>query len=381
MIINSLCLQNFRNHSLTKIEWGRRLNIITGPNGAGKTNLIDAIHYLCMSRSFASSSDQYVVQSGEKEFQINGEFEGSIRTGFKVTCTYSRGDGKKILVNDSPLDKLSDLIGMVPVVVLSPDDKKLTSDGPAERRSFLDAFISQISKAYLKDLIEYRKVVKQRNALLSNMALGFSTLQSMIEPWNDQLIHLGSAITYKRAQVLQSFGTYLDAGYETIAGIGHKPGIEYKSCVEDTSSLESIQLQFSEIVQSDLPKERERQLTLYGPHRDDILFFLNDMELRKFGSQGQHRLFALALKLAQRSYYEYELDDLPVFLLDDVFGDLDPQKTAVLIEMLRLQNGQTFITAANKNLFVNFVEPIEHEIHYYQVEDGTVELTEYVSKP
>jgi DNA replication and repair protein RecF len=332
-----------------------------------------------MSRSFASSSDQYVVQSGEKEFQINGTFKGAIRSGFKVTCTYSRGDGKKILVNDSPLDKLSDLIGMVPVVVLSPDDKKLTSEGPSERRSFLDAFISQISKSYLKDLIEYRRVVKQRNALLSNMNVSFANLESMIDPWNDQLIQLGSSITCKRAQVLMSFASYLDSGYETIAGIGHKPGIEYKACVDDTSSLEIIQEQFADIVRADLAKERERQVTLSGPHRDDIMFYLNDMELRKFGSQGQHRLFALALKLAQRSFYEHELDDLPVFLLDDVFGDLDPQKTAVLVDMLKQQNGQTFITAANKNLFVNFVEPIEHEIHYYQVEKGTVVPTEFAS--
>lgn len=377
MINTSLSLKNFRNHSSTQIEWGKRLNIITGPNGAGKTNLIDAIHYLCMSRSFASTSDQYVIRSGEREFQVNGFFEGTIRSGFKVTCTYSRGDGKNIQVNDSPLDKLSDLIGMVPVVVLSPDDKKLTSDGPAERRSFLDAFISQLSKLYLKDLIEFRRVVKQRNALLSNQSLSLSTLEALIDPWNEQLIQLGSSITFKRAQVLRSFSSYLDLGYETIAGIGHKPGIEYKSSVHDTTSLESIQNEFSQIVRADLARERERQLTLNGPHRDDILFYLNDMELRKFGSQGQHRLFALALKLAQRSYYEHELDDLPIFLLDDVFGDLDPHKTGVLIEMLRQQNGQTFITAANKNLFTNFVEPNEHEIHYYQVETGTLKRSDF----
>jgi len=375
MIITSLSLEHFRNHSSTTIEWGKRLNIITGPNGAGKTNLIDAIHYLCMSRSFASSSDQYVLQSGEKEFKIIGSFEGAIRSGFNVTCTFSRADGKKILVNQSPLDKLSDLIGMVPVVVLSPDDKKLTSDGPAERRSFLDAFISQISKSYLKDLMDYRRVVKQRNALLANSNLSHSSVQSMIDPWNNQLIQLGSSIIFKRAQVLQSFATYLNTGYETIAGIGHKPGIEYKSTVDDTSTLETVQEQFESIVHNEFDKERERQVTLFGPHRDDILFYLNDMDLRKFGSQGQHRLFALALKLAQRSYYKHELDDLPIFLLDDVFGDLDPQKTAVLMDMLCQQNGQTFITAANKSLFVNFVEPIEHEIHYYQVEAGSITQT------
>ena len=375
MIINQLTLKNFRNHTNTEVEWGKRLNIITGSNGAGKTNLIDAIHYLCMSRSFVSSTDQYVLQFGEKELIITGKFSGSIRSNFQVTCSYSRANGKKILINDSPLDKLSDLIGMVPVVVLSPDDKKLTSEGPSERRSFLDSFISQLSKTYLKDLIEFRRVLKQRNTLLSNLSLSQSALRVLLEPWDEQLIRLGSKITAKRAEILNRFSTYLQQGYELIAGIGHQPKLEYKALSEDTSSIEVIQNAYRGALINDFSRERDRQLTLTGPHRDDITFYLDDMELRKFGSQGQHRLFALALKIAQRNFYEHELDDLPIFLLDDVFGDLDPHKTNILVEMLTNQSGQTFITSANKNLFVNFVKSKEDEIHYYEVDNGLVKMT------
>lgn len=375
MIISSLSLRNFRNHTETTCEWGNRLNIITGVNGAGKTNLIDAIHYLCMSRSFASSTDQYVLQSGQKEFEVSGRFKGAIRSDFTVTCAYSRGDGKKIFVNDSPLDKLSDLIGMVPVVVLSPDDKRLTSEGPAERRSFLDSFISQLSKSYLKDLIDYRRVLKQRNVLLSS-ASGSSSLTALLEPWNEQLIEIGSKITLKRSETLSTFSDYLHKGYETIAGIGHRPHLEYKGLTGNTKDINEIKSEFRAQIEKDFSRERDRQLTLTGPHRDDIVFFLNDMELRKFGSQGQHRLFALALKLAQRNYFEDMLDDLPIFLLDDVFGDLDPQKTKVLVDMLKQQNGQTFITSANKQLFVDFVSTKPDEIHYYEVQDGQVVLSQ-----
>src|SRR5690554_11668 len=143
MKITRLSLRNFRNHSETDLEPAPHLNLVTGPNGSGKTNVIDAVHYLCMSRSFTVSSDQYVVQESERYFMINGDFEGQIRSRFKVGCSYSRGEGKKIFVNDSPLDRFSDLIGMVPVVVLSPEDIRLTAEGPVERRIFIDGFISQ----------------------------------------------------------------------------------------------------------------------------------------------------------------------------------------------------------------------------------------------
>jgi DNA replication and repair protein RecF len=373
MNIRHLKLRFFRNHAARDLSFSPGLNLLTGPNGTGKTNIIDAIHYLCMSRSFVSGSDQYVVMQGESGFRVDGEFEGSIRSSFRVTCTYSRGEGKKIFVNESPLDRLADLIGMVPVVVLSPDDKRLTSEGPAERRSFLDAMISQISKAYLSDLIDYRRIVKQRNRLLSDPRYRSVELDAFLEPWNRQLVQTGSRIILKRASILEQFAHYLQETYDLISGIGHRPHFLYKTISPETGNLEALEQHYSSILADEYEREREREQTVAGPHRDDLIFYLDDQELRKFGSQGQHRLFALALKLAQLRFYSEHLDDLPVLLLDDVFGDLDPHKTNILVRTLMDQNAQTFITAANPEPFRDLVE-YGDDFMWYMMDNGDLKL-------
>ncbi|HKI47341.1 MAG TPA: DNA replication and repair protein RecF [Balneolales bacterium] len=345
MRILSIELSHFRNHTTVELDLARHLNVITGPNGVGKTSLIDAIHYLCMSRSFVANSDQYVLNRDASSFQIRGAFEGQIRANFTISCTYSRGEGKKIYVNDSPLERLSDLIGVVPVVVLSPDDKKLTSEGPNERRSFLDALISQISKSYLRDLIEYRKVLKQRNRLLSDYDSRYLP-DELLEPWNIQLVETGSHIIAMRAKILNDYRAFLQDAYHKMSGIDLVPDFEYKTFC-DASDREHIRGQFTQALAEQAEKERELRYTVVGPHRDDLIFTLDGMELRKFGSQGQHRLFAVSLKLAQLFFFSEYLDDLPILLLDDVFGDLDPHKTEVLLDTLAKHEGQTFITAAN----------------------------------
>lgn len=356
MRITQLRLQNFRNHIDTQVQWAPHMNVIIGQNGAGKTNLIDAIHYLCMSRSFVSNSDRYVVNQDATFFMIKGHFEGNIRSDFDVGCSYSRGDGKKIFVNESPLDRLSDLIGMVPVVVLAPSDKKLTSEGPSERRSFIDSFISQISPRYLQDLYDFRKVRKQRNKLLQEFRGSREVLLSYLEPWNVQLVEYGSRIIAKRTEVLNQFQDYLAREYEVISGMRHEPYLEYQTFCEPSEDGETVHERYLAKLEEKQDHELERELTLVGPHRDEIVFYLDDFELRKFGSQGQHRLFALALKLAQLLYFSDELDDLPIFLLDDVFGDLDAQRTEVLLNALIEHAGQTFVTAANPIPFEDYVK-------------------------
>ncbi|MEX0778507.1 MAG: DNA replication and repair protein RecF [Balneolales bacterium] len=358
MKITHLEARTFRNHTEALYDFAPHLNLISGPNGIGKTNLIDAIHYLCMSRSFVSGSNLYVVKQGESGFSIRGQFEGSIRKSFIVGCSYERSEGKKITVNESPLDRLSDLIGMVPVVVLSPDDKKLTAEGPVERRSFLDSFISQLSVSYLRDLIDYRKIVRQRNRLLSSYGISAANLNTYLEPWNAQLVEVGSRIVAKRYEVTREYSRFLEEGYQLIAGINHHPHFIYRTFCEPSSDPQVIAGHFRDKLNELFDKEREREQTLAGPHRDDLIFFLDDLEIRKFGSQGQHRMFALALKLAQLKYYTEKLDDLPLFLLDDVFGDLDPQKIEVFLKMLVEHEGQTFITAANAEPLVKAI-PLE----------------------
>ncbi len=372
MQITRLSVQNFRNHQQNTVEWLPHLNVITGPNGAGKTSLIDAIHFLCMSRSFVSTSDQYVVHQGESYFMLKGDFEGNIRSEFEVGCSYSRGEGKKIFVNDGPLERLSDLIGMVPVVVLSPDDKKLTREGPAERRAFLDSFISQLSKEYLRNLLEYRKIRKQRNSLLQQYGGAPHLVEMYLEPWNKQLVEKGSKIIAKRFQILQKFKEYLAKDYAMISGMNLSTDLEYKTFCDASRSEEEIQQQYFDQLAAMNEKELEREQTLVGPHRDEITFYLGDRELRQYGSQGQHRLFALSLKLAQLHFYSDELDDLPIFMLDDVFGDLDPQKTGILLNALQSHPGQVFITAANPVPFEEFINFDGKKNQLLKIEDGVI---------
>ncbi|AXJ02561.1 DNA replication and repair protein RecF [Cyclonatronum proteinivorum] len=372
MIVNSITLQNFRNHEDSKVDFAPGINLITGRNGMGKTNLIDAIHYLCMSRSFATASDMYVVKQGSSGFFIEARLSGSIRASFRVTCTYTRGDGKKFLVNDSPLERLSDLIGLVPVVVLSPDDKRLTNEGPAERRSFLDAMISQVYRSYLTDLLEYRRIIRQRNRLLSMRGIRPDMLQIQLEPWNQQLAKAGAKIIARRRTVLARFSEFLEESYARISGIGLKPSFRYKTIANlpEEASEDEIADIFAGLIDENLEKETERQMTLSGPHRDDLILYLDEMELRKFGSQGQHRLFALALKMAQLAYFSDVLDDLPVFLLDDVFGDLDPAKVSILADMLNAHKGQAFITAANQAPFEGLIPFDTAQNRHFTVTEG-----------
>ena len=372
MLITNLELLHFRNHQKNEVEWAPHLNVITGPNGAGKTSLIDAIHYLCMSRSFVSTSDMYVIHQGESYFMLKGNFKGEIRSEFEVSCTYSRGDGKKIFVNDGPLDRLSDLIGMVPVVVLSPDDKKLTLEGPMERRSFLDSFISQISSAYLRDLLNYRKIRKQRNTLLQNYGTAPHMLEMYLEPWDNQLVETGSRIIANRYEVLEKFKEYLAKDYAMISGMNLTTGLEYQTFCEPSTDPKQIEEHYRKALKENHGKEVEREQTLIGPHRDEIVFYLDDFELRRFGSQGQHRLFALSLKLAQLHYYSDELDDLPIFMLDDVFGDLDLPKTEILLKALQQHKGQTFITAANPIPFENYVHFDGERNKFFKVENSVI---------
>jgi len=372
MQITRLSLLNFRNHLKMEVGWSPHLNVITGPNGAGKTNLIDGIHYLCMTRSFVSGSDHYVVAEGEKYFMIEGNFKGKIRSEFDVSCTYSRGEGKKMFVNGSPLDRLSDLIGMVPVVVLSPEDQNLTYGGPAERRAFIDGFISQISSLYLRDLIAYQRIRKQRNKLLQEFTGTVQSLRVHLEPWNAQLLETGSRIVARRAEVLENFRTFLKAQFESFAGLELRPDLVYNTfCTPDTSS-ETVKMRFEEELELNFEKEVEREQTIIGPHRDEIVFFLGDMELRNYGSQGQHRLFTVAIKMAQLFYYSEELDDLPIMLLDDVFGNLDSEKTEILLDTLQQHPGQTFITSASEIPFARMDWASVKGSSWFKLSDGNL---------
>lgn len=378
MFVDTLSLKNFRNHSSLDLRFASHINLITGPNGAGKTSIIDAIHYLCMSRSFVATSDQYCVNFGKKTFVLDASFKGEIRSGFHLQCTYQKGSGKNFEVNGAKLDRITELVGRVPIVVLSPEDKELTTAGPIVRRSFIDSFISQLSKPYLSLLLDYKKVIKQRNALLQQSYQNKKAVSQMIEPWNDQLVDKGAQIIQHRLQVIERFRSHLQEQYQKISSIPLIPDLTYKTVlnVSVETQLEDIKTLFTAHLQPLFDKECERGITLLGPQRDDLHFTLNNKDVRYYGSQGQHRLFSFALKMAQLFYYEDELEDLPIFLMDDVFGDIDKEKIGIILTMLSSHKGQLFITAANETLFKDFKLNMEVDKHFLVDVDGTVIIKE-----
>jgi len=199
-----------------------------------------------------------------------------------------------------------------------------------------------------------------------------SVLKSYLEPWNIQLVETGSRIIATRFQVLENFKAYLERDYAMISGMDLTTGLEYQTFCEPSVNPQDIQVQYEKALEETVDKEIEREQTLTGPHKDEVVFYLDDFELRRFGSQGQHRLFALSLKLAQLHYYSDELDDLPILMLDDVFGDLDLKKTEILLEALQNHAGQTFITSANPVPFEKYVDFDGKRNKFFSVHNGII---------
>lgn len=355
MILRSLRLQSFRAHAETELHLAPKINLIYGPNGAGKTNVLEAIHYLCLTKSFVASRDTYALRKTCPYFQVEGVFDGTRRSELKVRLVYVPDEGKKIFVNGAPLDRLADIVSRLPVVVFSPEDHALTAEGPRERRRFLDNILSQAHPVYLDDLMKYRRARRQRNELLKqHRRRGSVPPDRVMAPWTEELVMLGSRIIGRRLRFLEAFATYLTKAYRQIEAVAEEPSIEYDTIAgfgpED--DVASIAEAFRERLARTKERERERGRTLVGPQRDELVFRLDDLEVRRYGSQGQHRTFGMALKLAQYFFLGDRLEEPPILLLDDAFGKLDPARSAVFLELLRSEAiGQSIVTATRRAPF------------------------------
>ncbi len=360
MILRSLRLRSFRAHASTEVELAPSINLLHGPNGVGKTNVLEAVHYLCLTKSFTAARDHYAVRKGAPYFELEGQFEGVRRKPMKVRLVYVPSDGKKIFVNGAPLDRLADIVGRLPVVVFSPEDHELTAGGPSERRRFLNNILSQARPVYMDDLMKYRRARKQRNEVLrSYKKRPQSPPAEVLEPWTEKLITLGSRVILRRHRFLQSFRDDLTDAYTRIESVAEEPSIEYDT-IDDLGadpSLESIERRFREKLERKADHEENRGTTLVGPQRDELVFRLDDLEVRRYGSQGQHRTFGMALKLAQYFYLRDRGDEQPLLLLDDAFGKLDARRTEVFLELLKTDViGQSLITATRRSTFEDTVD-------------------------
>ncbi|HLT48517.1 MAG TPA: DNA replication and repair protein RecF [Rubricoccaceae bacterium] len=382
MRLRSLRLASFRAHEETALELGPKVNLLYGPNGAGKTNVLEAAHYLCLTKSFLTSTDQHVVRRGRPFFEVEGTFEGARRASLHVKVVFVPGEGKRVFLNRAPLERLADLVGEAPVVVLSPADYVLTAGGPEERRRFLDATLSQAHPVYLDDLLKYRRALKQRNALLQQVRRGGHLAAGSLRAWDEELVALGARLIVRRRQFLDRFADFLAEAYRLLDAVGEEPTMEYQTVagVDEAADAEAVAEGFRVTLARLRRREAERGRTLAGPHLDEVLFRLGGFEVRPYASQGQHRTVGLALRLATFLYLRDRLDEVPLLLLDDVFGTLDARRAAVVLDLLRSEAvGQSLLTASRPEAVAERVPLRDGEHRAFLVVHG--EVTEALPAP
>lgn len=364
MVLRQLTLTNFKNYEKAQVTLSEQLNCFVGKNGMGKTNLLDAIYYLCMSKSNFSVKDRAIAKHGESFFRLEGLFANE-KEKETIVAKVLPGKKKTMERNQVPYKRLLEHIGLIPVVMIVPDDTLLVSEGSEARRKFLDNTLSQLDRTYLEQLLFYNKVLKQRNAALKQMAKEGQYNTELIETYNRQLLAPADLIYQTRAAFLKDFSPVFYEYYQVISGQSEEVECVYHSQL-DKDSLAALLLANQE-------KDRFLQRTTVGIHKDDLKFFIDDFPLKTFASQGQLKSFVLALKLAQFEFLRKEKKIAPILLLDDIFDKLDRHRVEHLIGLLLDRKfGQIFITDTHENRLENIVTKFNSTYLNFRIEQGVV---------
>lgn len=353
MKIREIHVHKFRNHTQTDAVFGEGINALLGQNGEGKTNLLEAISYLCLTKSFFGNTDGIVLQIGEERFEVSGELEGDTGIRYHAAVTYEQGEKEKeFFINRTRVEKFSDVVGQFPVVVLSPESGAITAGGPADRRRFLDFVISQSSKVYLEDLLEYRRVLRQRNKILFDSKVARTDSSELLEPWNEELIDRGVRIVHRRHLFLEELQPLVTESYHSIAGRNEKPTMTYKPSVdaEELESEAAIRQVFNKELKRKASEEKRFGITLVGPHRDELSLEIDNLGVRSHASQGQHKTLLIALKIAEFLYLRGKRNERPILLLDDIFTELDDHRVEKLLALTG-SLGQSFLTTTSGSIF------------------------------
>lgn len=370
MKLLSIRLKNFRKHKDTNLTFSEKLNFIVGANGAGKTTILEGIYYLCTNRNFNTRNDSEVVFFGEKNFEI----EGNINTNNdnKVRVYYSSDDNKKTyLKNNKKINKSVDIIGSFPIVTLTPSDLFITKGFPGDRRKFFDSILCQASETYLKNLLDYNKTIKQRSALLFLIKNNPSKqLLNELESWNEKLIQAGIYLIKKRFDFINDFKKYVKRSYLEIMENEEKPDIVYSFLNSEEQDITNLEEKFRDQLKLKKEDELKRAVNLVGPHKDEYVFLIDEIELKKYGSQGQHKTFQIALRFAEFFYLKQLRGITPMFLLDDVFGKLDSLRAKKISSYLR-KVGQAFVTVTDLADFSFFEKQKDDKV--IKVNEGIAE--------
>lgn len=359
MILKSLSLVNYKNFESQSFNFNEKINCFVGNNGVGKTNILDAIYHLSFGKSYFNPVALQNIKHDEAFFVVNGDYEKAEKAE-KIVISLKRGQKKVIKRNGKAYEKFSQHIGFLPLVIISPADRDLITEGSSTRRKFIDSVISQSDKSYLKNLINYNKVIAQRNALLKYFALNHTFNADTLEVYNEQLTEYGTIIYEKRHLFLEEFIPIFKSRYDAISNSKEQVNLIYQSHLTDDTLLN--------LLKTNLNKDKALQYTSVGIHKDDLIFNIEGHPVKKFGSQGQQKSFLIALKLAQFDFIKAQSGVNPILLLDDIFDKLDEHRVAQIIKLVDDKNfGQLFISDTHADRTENAVKQVHQSYEIFKL--------------
>ncbi len=349
--VKNISLVQFRNYLQQRFEFSERVVGICGANGTGKTNLLDAIHYLSLTKSYFSRPDSQSVAHGQQGMRIEGIFEEGSEA-YKLVCILRETNRKEFSLNEEPYKKLSEHIGKFPCVMIAPDDVELITGSSEERRKFIDAILCQLDKEYLLQLIDYNKILQQRNSYLKQSAETNAMDESLLEILDEQLSAKGQFIYQQRAAFMNNFLPLVIHHYQRIAGKDDEVELKYDSQLSGG--------EMKQLLKYSLQRDMITQRTNAGIHKDDLEIFMKHLLFKSLASQGQRKSLLFALKLAEWDTLKANKGFAPILLLDDIFEKLDEQRMHNLLHWVCAENeGQVFITDTHKERLIKQLQDIK----------------------
>jgi DNA replication and repair protein RecF len=366
MYLKEISLINYKNFSSKSLEFDEKINCFVGNNGVGKTNILDAIYYLSYTKGYFNSVASQNIRHGEEFFVIDGRYIKDEREEI-INCSLKRGLKKVVKRNGKEYEKLSEHIGLLPLVIISPADSNLIAEGSELRRKFMDSIISLNDKDYLHCLLKYNKVLLQRNSLLKYFAANNTFDALNIEIYNNELIKYGTELYDKRKIFIEEFAPIFLGRYEHIIARSDNGNFSEEVSLLYKSQLDNIS--FGELLSENIDRDRALQFTSVGTHKDDLSFKLNKYSIKKTGSQGQQKSFLIALKLAQFEFIKKHSDLKPLLLLDDIFDKLDDRRVGQLLDLVNNENfGQIFISDTHVNRTEELIKRTEQSYKLFELE-------------
>ena len=366
MYLSKLSLINFKNYAEISLEPGLRVNCFTGNNGVGKTNILDAIHYLSLCKSYFHTPDTQIIRHNEPFFVIQGEYVVS-GSSENIYCGVKRGAKKNFMRNKKEYERLSEHIGLLPVVMISPSDSALVWEGGEERRRWINEVISQYDVAYLSDLQSYNRVLSQRNALLKKDAESGTMSSELLYVFNEQLTAYGVNIYEKRVEFVKELSPLFQEFYNFISSGNEEVALVYNSALNERT--------FTEILEESEAKDRYVLYTSCGIHRDDLVFTMQSYPVKRVGSQGQQKTYLTALKLAVYEFMKSRSKVTPILLMDDIFDKFDIHRVKKVLQLVSDNRfGQIFITDTHTDRMSEALDSTGGQAKIFEVSGNNISV-------